>query len=215
MKLLTKEEEDAHYSAVVRGGILGGTAGLIGGALGNYILTKRWPFYRTLTIPFRAFFVTSTGTFFAIIYADRYSRAFEKERTKGMEYQDSTQRLLAERKKNMTTGEKMLDWGRENRYPIVTCSWLASMGASLAIVSRNKYLNTGQKLVQARMYAQGLTLAVLVATAALEVSDQRKRKEEGVEKEHYTGEDQWKGEFLNSIPTRAFERLMESRHGCG
>lgn len=201
MKLLTKEEEDAHYAAVLRGGMLGGAIGLAGGAIGNFVLTKRWAFYRTLTVPFRAFFVSSTTTFFAIIYADRYSRAFEKERTAALDYKDTTQRLLAERRAKMTPGEKMLDWGREHRYPIVTCSWLASMGASLAIVSRNKYLNTGQKLVQARMYAQGLTLAVLVATAALEVSDQRNKKKSGTEehREHYAGEDQWKGEFSSAV----------------
>lgn len=86
------------------------------------------------------------------------------------------------------------------------------MGISLALVSRSP-LSTAQKLVQARVYAQGLTLVVLVAAAAFEVSDQRndRGKYESVEtfdkddpnhvkivkrevhREEYQGEDQWKG----------------------
>lgn len=194
MKVLTQQEEDDHYSAVLRGGIGGGAAGLALGLAGNYVLNRRSPFYRSLTIPLRAFFVTSTGTFFAIIYADRYSRNYEQSRHEELhKYQDSTQQRLAEAKANMTTGEKVSDWFRENRYPIVTASWLASMGGSLAWVARDKYLTTAQKIVQARVYAQGLTLAVLVATATLEIADQKKRKAAGIHKEHYAGEDQWKG----------------------
>lgn len=196
MKLLSKQEEDEHYAAVLRGGIGGGAAGLAIGLAGNYLLNRRSPFYRSLTIPLRAFFVSSTGTFFAIVYADRYSRQYEASRHEELHaFKDSTQQRIAEAKANMTTGEKVQDWFRENRYPIVMTSWLASMGGSLAWVARDKYLSTSQKIVQARVYAQGLTLAVLVATAALEVADQRRRKEGGetIHKEHYAGEDQWKG----------------------
>lgn len=200
MKLLSKQEEDEHYSAVLRGGIGGGAAGLAIGLAGNYLLNKRSPFYRSLTIPLRAFFVSSTGTFFAIVYADRYSRQYEMSRHEELHtFRDSTQQRLAEQKANMTTGEKVQDWFRENRYPIVTASWLASMGGSLAWVARDKYLSTAQKIVQARVYAQGLTLAVLVATATLEIADQKKRKAAGIYKEHYTGEDQWKGELWRSV----------------
>lgn len=67
-------------------------------------------------------------------------------------------------------------WGREERYKIVGGSWLASMVAAFAIVGRNPYLTGQQKLVQARVYAQGLTLAVLIASAAFEMQDSREGK---------------------------------------
>jgi Hypoxia induced protein conserved region len=67
-------------------------------------------------------------------------------------------------------------WGREERYKIVGASWLASMMAAFAIVGRNPYLSGQQKLVQARVYAQGLTLAVLIASAAFEMQDSREQK---------------------------------------
>lgn len=48
------------------------------------------------------------------------------------------------------------------------------MIGSFVLVSRNPFLSGQQKLVQARVYAQGLTLSVLCASAAFEISDQRR-----------------------------------------
>ena len=48
------------------------------------------------------------------------------------------------------------------------------MGIAMGIVSRNRYQTTAQKLVQARVYAQGLTVLVLLACAALEIGDRHR-----------------------------------------
>ncbi len=88
------------------------------------------------------------------------------------------------------------------------------MAIALTIVGRSPYLSSAQKLVQARVYAQGLTLAVLVATAAFEIGDANKGEgrwetiqvvdpndpthqhmiEKKIHHERYAGEDQWRGE---------------------
>ena len=128
--------------------------------------------------------------------------------------------------------QKLKDFGKENRYPIVGVSWLASMGIALALVGRNPYLTTSQKIVQARVYAQGLTLAVLVATAAFEIGD--KNQGEGrwetvkvldpddpehkhminkrIHHESYAGEDLWRGESLSYF---VYSPLKFIRHGRG
>lgn len=87
------------------------------------------------------------------------------------------------------------------------------MGLAMTIVGRNPYLTGAQKLVQARVYAQGLTLAVLVATAAFEIGDANKGEgrwetikvvdpddpthkhliEKKIHHERYAGEDLWRG----------------------
>lgn len=94
------------------------------------------------------------------------------------------------------------------RWHIIGGSWLAGMGGSLALVSRNKYLSTSQKLVQARMYAQGITLAILLLSAGIAASDTTDDDGEDVimqdptdpsknlrvhhaHKETYAGENQW------------------------
>lgn len=84
------------------------------------------------------------------------------------------------------------------------------------MVNRNPYLSGSQKLVQARMYAQGATLAVLLASFAVEGNDASKGKgrwetrmvldpndpehkhliEKRVHHERYAGEDQWRGMFI-------------------
>jgi len=107
--------------------------------------------------------------------------------------------------------ERAKDWAGENRYSIVFGSWVASLGIALQLVRRNRYLTGAQKLVQARVYAQGLTIAVLLASFAIETKDATQGKgrwetvkvldpedplhkrliEKKVHHERYEGEDQW------------------------
>jgi len=212
MKILTKEEEQAHYNATLKGGSLGGGIGLIVGGAAVYAANARFHTFRSLTLQMKAFLVSSSATFAAIIAADRASRGFEMNREPQRLYKDSASADMEIVRANESTLQKVKDWGRENRYPIVTASWVASMGIALGLVGRNPYLSRAQKLVQARVYAQGLTLAVLVATAAFEVGDASKGKgrwetvmildpddpehkhliEKRIHHEAYEGEDLWR-----------------------
>jgi len=221
MKIISKEEEDAHYSVVVRGGLVGGSVGLALGLIGVVGASRRYPAVRSLTLPFRSFLISSTGTFGAIVTAERYSVNFQRARDPMNRYMDSSQRAAEEVRKSEAGSKKFLDWGRENRYSIVFTSWIAAMGLAMAMVGRNKYLSTSQKIVQARVYAQGLTLAVLIATAAFETADAKSGKgrwetvmvvdpndpehkhliEKRVEKEDYEGQNLWKGKHSASIPS--------------
>lgn len=215
MKILTPEEERAHYNAVLKGGIIGGTAGLALGFGGVIFASRRYPAFKGLTLPFRAFLVTSSGTFGAIVNADRYGTKFQRANDPMSTYQDATKRAHDIARENRSTYESFMDWGRENRYSIVFASWIASMGIALAIVGRAP-MSTSQKVVQARVYAQGLTLAVLIVSAAFEMNDVKKGEgrwqtvlvvdpndpehkhmiEKKIHKEEYEGQDLWKGEFL-------------------
>lgn len=174
MKILTKEEEAAHYRETLKGGTLGGVLGLGAGFAGVALASQRYHFFRTLTLPLKAFLVTSTGTFAGIISADHYSRKYESERNpRDQEYarRRESQREAALAGKSFT--QRATDFARAERYKIVGGSWILSMVAAFSIVNRNKYLTGQQKLVQARVYAQFLTLGVLVASAAFEISDSR------------------------------------------
>ncbi|MCJ1484206.1 hypothetical protein MMC06_004374 [Schaereria dolodes] len=229
MKILTKEEEQAHYNATLKGGIGGGLAGLALGFVGVYGATQRYPAFRALTLPLKAFLVTSTGTFAAITSADKYSRAFESSRHPEDQYKDEAERQRLEIEAGKSQFQRIKDWGKENRYPIVGVSWVASMAIALGIVGRSPYLSTSQKIVQARVYAQGLTLAVLVATAAFEIGD--RNNDEGrwetvkivdpndpehkhlidkrIHHERYAGEDMWR----DMVETEE-RRLKEREHAA-
>ncbi|PBP20287.1 hypothetical protein BUE80_DR008993 [Diplocarpon rosae] len=212
MKILTKEEEDAHYATTIKGGLTGGAIGLAVGGAALYGASRRFQIIRGLTIPMKAYLVSATGTFTAIIYADRASRGFELQRNPENRYVDTAARTTEALDAEKTSFQRVKDWGRENRYPIVTASWVASMGIALALVGRNPYLSRAQKLVQARVYAQGFTLAILITTAAFEVGDASKGKgrwetvkildpndpehkhiiEKRIHHEAYEGEDLWR-----------------------
>ncbi len=98
------------------------------------------------------------------------------------------------------------------------------MGIAMALVGRNPYLTTAQKIVQARVYAQGLTVALMGATAAFEISDKNKGEgrwetvkildpndpehkriiEKKIHHESYEGEDLWRGmsKLASASPSR-------------
>lgn len=222
MKVISKEEEQAHYKEVLRGGAIGGSIGLAGGLAGVVLASRRYPGVRALTLPFRSFLVSSAATFGAITTAERYSIGFQKAKDPMNFYKDETQRALEAARDGGDAAKRFMDWGRENRYQIVFTSWIAAMALALTIVGRNRFLSGSQKLVQARMYAQGLTLAVLIATAAFETSDARSGKgrwetilvvdpndpkhehliEKKIHKEEYEGQDLWKGKSSLLPPTR-------------
>ena len=138
-------------------------------------------------------------------------------------YIDRAQREAQDQKKSESVLTRLKELGRENRYGIIGASWILSMAVSLALVSRNRYLTAGQKLVQARVYAQGLTLAVFIASAGIEFQDannkqgrwekvqvidpndpEHKKKieiERRVHNRRYKGEDLWKGMFSSTHHT--------------
>lgn len=212
MKVVTKEEEAAHYNEVLKGGAIGGLFGASLGAVALSLGMRRYQTVRNLTLPFKAFLISSSGTFGLIVNAERYSIAFQKAKDPMYGYKSQSARTVEEALANRSTYDKFMGWGRENRYGIVFTSWLASMGVALAIVNRSKYMTAAQKLVQARVYAQGLTVAVLVITAAFEMNDaktgagrwqtvlvvdpndpeHKKLIEKRVHKEDYEGQDLWK-----------------------
>lgn len=70
--------------------------------------------------------------------------------------------------------QQIFSWVRERKYKLAGATFVASMVGSFVLVGRNPYLTGKQKLVQARVYAQGLTLAVIVSLAALDMSDRRR-----------------------------------------
>jgi hypoxia induced protein len=149
--------------------------------------------------------------------ADRYSANYELHRNKArlalQQHVSEYQRL----EKQKPALQQAKDWAGEHRYSIVFCAWLASMGISLALVRRNPYLTTSQKLVQARVYAQGLTVATLLGSFAVEARDATLKKgrwetikvldpddplhkrliDKKVHHERYEGEDQWMGKHIN------------------
>jgi len=187
------------HSATVKGGTLAGVVGLAVGSAGVYAAQHRYTLIRNLTLPFKVFLAVSTGSFAAIIGADRSGRAYEAAQHPDRDYHSARAAQLEALDANASRQERALRWASDNRYSIVGASWVASMGVAFAMVSRSP-MNTAQKLVQARVYAQGLTMAVVIASLALEGADMKAARSEGKdgkvttairEKRRLTDKDQW------------------------
>jgi len=226
MKVLTKEEEAAHYNATVKGGSIGGVIGTAIGAAAVAGASRRYASFRALTVPFRAFLVASSGTFIAVIAADRASAAYDIEHTPEKKRQVEREREREAMLESNKSGiQRAKDWAQENRYPLLFGFWIASMAGSWSMVNRNRYLSGSQKLVQARMYAQGATLAALLTSFAIEGNDAAKGKgrwetirvldpndpehkhmiEKKIHHESYPGEDQWR-EMIEAEEERIKQR---------
>ena len=148
--------------------------------------------------------------------ADSYSRSFQQQRHADYGYVNKSETAQLQLDSEKSTAQRAKEWVSEQRYPIVFGSWVASMGIAFGLVNRNQFLTGAQKLVQARVYAQGLTLAVLLASFGLESNDMRVGKgrwetvkildpedpdhkriiEKRIHHEAYSGEDQWMGMFM-------------------
>jgi len=211
MKILTPEEEAAHNRTTWEGGLIGVAVGATAGSLAVYAASRRFHGFRQLSLPFRAFLVTGSTAFCGVINADRYSTAFQRSRHSDYDFVNKSEQEIRALDAEKSTGQRVKEWLSEERYPIVFGSWVASMGIAFAIVGRSPYLTGAQKLVQARVYAQGLTLAVLLASFALEGNDMSQGKgrwetikvldpndpehkriiEKKIHHESYTGQDQW------------------------
>ena len=174
----------------------------------------------------KSFLVTSSGTFLGIVAADHASRNFEVQRSAEQQWLENREEM---RRRDEVMGlglkDRVFRFLRQEKYKVVGISWVASMIGSFWLVGRNPYLSGQQKIVQARVYAQGLTLAVLVASAGLEISEQKRgksileaaKKNKEAAKQLVTGEDgeESKGDENSDLwkdMVAAEEHRLKSKH---
>ncbi len=195
MKIFFVSYTDAHYQATVVGGLKGGALGLGLGSAGAFAMNARYPGFRALTLPikvsywhiktkYKAFFVTSASVAALIIEADRASRAFEAKQY-GLNIHN-----VVHKDANLTSVQRSLHWARENRWKILGGSWAASMAGSWYIVNRDKYMTGSQKLVQARVYAQGITIAMILLSAIFfsrDYAEEEKGEDEEIDDPSHPG----------------------------
>ncbi|KAK9468330.1 hypothetical protein V1512DRAFT_259243 [Lipomyces arxii] len=65
----------------------------------------------------------------------------------------------------LSTVDKLKTFGTQHRLGLAIGAWLGSLGGSGYLVWRDKLMTPAQKIVQARMYAQGFTLAMIIIAA--------------------------------------------------
>lgn len=167
---VSQEELDALQAASLRGAVEGILGGLAISLPLSYLAHRRFPAYRALPPSLKALgIVLVVGPTYAI-QTERRGLEFDEERY----WTGATKRVIENAKRQeqsqwqkLTPGQKVLQWAKQNQYSVILGSWAVSMAIAGTIVMRDRHQSTSQKVVQARMWAQGLTIGVLVGAGIL------------------------------------------------
>ncbi|KAG9048292.1 hypothetical protein FS837_000355 [Tulasnella sp. UAMH 9824] len=170
MKVITEEEASAHQREVLKGGAEGLTYGLATSLPLSYLAHRRWPYYRSLPPSLKALGVVFVAAPWCVIQAERRAMQFEDEqRRKRVGYIDPNfeEEKAEVLREKMSATDRAVDWAKRHPFSIVGGSWAASIAGAFGIIMRDPLQTTAQKVVQARIWAQGLTIGVLMASAVL------------------------------------------------
>lgn len=193
MKLISEEEKKAHSNVIMVGGIKGlllGTA-LTGGLYA--FAPKHYPGIFKLPWSIRTAIFVVPPAFIAILNAELCSNDFDYEMYSS---EASQKRILAEHKRweALSTSEKAFEVISTKKYSIITGLWAASMWGSWVYVNRDPLLTKTQKFVTARMYAQFLTVGLLLGSIGLSMYEENLEK--GKKKVVFNADDQALEEVL-------------------
>ncbi|KAI6121131.1 hypothetical protein F5141DRAFT_1193990 [Pisolithus sp. B1] len=132
-----------------------------------FILNRRWSYYRSLPLSLKALGVVIIVAPCVSIQAERRGLEFDREVNWTGAGRMELDRVASEeeaRWSSLSVKDKVADWAARHKYGIICGSWALSLAVAGAIISRDKYQSVPQKVVQARVWAQGLTVGVLLFT---------------------------------------------------
>lgn len=94
-----------------------------------YLLHQRWAPFRGLTLPLKAFFVTSATVCAGVIAADKSGIAFDQEHYSDAGAQQVRRFQSKEEQEwsQLSGADKALMWAKDNKFGVVAGSWVASM----------------------------------------------------------------------------------------
>ncbi|KAN0061308.1 Replication factor C, subunit RFC4 [Thecaphora frezii] len=161
-------KREAQYNAAVTAAATGFATGVVLAAPLAFVANRTWPAFRRLTPAIKTSLVFSSGVALGVIRADKAGIAFDQEHysDKGAAIQRRYQTEEEREWDQLSFRDKALTWTKENKFGVVAGSWVTSLGLTFAYI-QTQPLSFAQKLVQARVWAQGLTLASLVGMAAI------------------------------------------------
>jgi hypothetical protein len=160
------------YKYTIKHAALGTTFGLAAGASVTALMRRYIPpFRRYATIPIQSFFYMAGAAAGFTISSDwalvRYYRYHDRPEISGFARlaSDQQHRELM-RLSRLTQWEQMKDRMWDHRFKLIFAGWLGSMTFFVSRDMRNPHLNTVHKFGHARIYAQAITLAAVIAAFA-------------------------------------------------
>lgn len=173
MKILSKEEIQDHARYTTKGAIFGCTVGLALSALGFKFLPKRFPNFQPTKLPWsiRTALFIAPPTLLTVIGAEEASNKFDNLMYSA-QYDQSIQREHAKEWAKLSLDQKFFNWFDNNKYKLITTIWAGSLWGSWHLINKDKIMTKAQKTVQARMYAQFITVLLLLASVGVSQLEQ-------------------------------------------
>lgn len=191
-KILTVPERhnQSHISFVE--GCKGAAYGLGLGVLASAVSFRFSPAFRALSRPYQMSMVV-TGGFTGYMFGSEQAAFNYKNQTLGYVDHKTMDRRVQQNYKALSNEKKVFRFINEHRWALLGATWATSMIGAYAYSFRvNKLLTLNQKLFHARIYAQFVTLAALMASAGLA---------------YYVDEDDKR--LLNHIPESKLRAVLE------
>ncbi|KIY44973.1 hypothetical protein FISHEDRAFT_50288, partial [Fistulina hepatica ATCC 64428] len=187
-------ELEAHEDATLRGAIEGSVVGAALAGLAHFALPRRFPAYRNLPGHLKAL-----GAMFILvpcfaIQSERRGLQFDREHWSGQSASllEEKQRQEELRWAHLSMTQKFKEYCADHTYSIIVSGWAGSLALAGGILWRDKYMTKAQKarplsdrshppVVQARMWAQGLAIGMLIVAGAISASSRSAAKEKRTE----------------------------------
>ncbi|KAF9940348.1 hypothetical protein BGZ65_007239 [Modicella reniformis] len=177
--------EDDKNSLVFTAAAKGAGLALVAGGLVAFSGARYSKTYQTLSRPMKMFLLGSGVAATSILFADHARVQYEDRQLLRHLDQEAAEAKRAEIRAQRGMLAELHYQVRENRNLVVGVSWLSCMAGSLLYTFSKKGLTTTQRIVTARMYAQGFTILTMMGVAALELT-------EGPRHKHEVLTDEWK-----------------------
>lgn len=179
MKIIDKDEREAHKAYVLAAGLKGFFYGSLFSA-GIYAFLKlRHPGkFGRFNASIKTAILTMPTIASAAFFADEGSVEFDRR----MYSSGQTNQIMLEefrQWKKASATDKIISTVSSHKYEFILLTWLASMYGSWAFVNMDKLTKPLQKLVRASNYAGAITLVLLLTTILVVKGTGEKDSEEG------------------------------------
>ncbi|KAJ7129128.1 hypothetical protein C8R46DRAFT_1143494 [Mycena filopes] len=172
MKLASEEQIRGHTAASRRGALEGTAVAGTLAALGSVYSHRRWAYYRNLPPSLKVLGVLIVAAPALSIQAERRGLEYDRSQWEGegVRLLDMQEHQELSRWERMSMTDKIGDWASRHEYSIIVGGWALSLAVAGGLISRNKYQTTAQKVVQTRMWAQGITIGIILTAAGLKAN---------------------------------------------
>ncbi|PVU90365.1 hypothetical protein BB559_004651 [Furculomyces boomerangus] len=166
VKVLSEKQEKELDTFLLTNTVYSTALGTVVGVAANYLLTKTWPFYRRLPMGIKGSLIGASILGFMTVRTEGQAQIYERV-TYGSDPDVQETEELSALTKPGGFADRSMDYFLENKYKILGSVWAVAAGGSVYALYLNKHITWTQRIVQARMYAQALTIAGLLGAAAV------------------------------------------------